>query len=212
MQIAKQALHDATDSSIRGSRARGQLRAKNILQTAQEILSNEGYHSLTLRKIAKTMGISNGNVTYYFANKEQLLQAIISDNLARYDAAFERESRSFPDDPESRIRAYFAFLVDDAGNQKSQRFFYQLWALSSHNAEVARQRDKVYEHFLHQVTAQLKSVRPQMKEDEIRKKSFLMMSLIEGMNVMYGSGKELKEKFGDERQWIVDQILGIAYS
>ena len=212
MQIAKQALHGATDSSTRGSRARGQLRAKKILETAQEILSNEGYHSLTLRKIAKTMSISNGNVTYYFANKEQLLQAIISDNLARYDAAFEREARSFPDDPESRIRAYFAFLVDDARNQKSQRFFYQLWALSSHNAEVARQRDKVYEHFLHQVTAQLKSVRPQMKEDEILRKCFLMMSSIEGMNVMYGSGKELREKFGDDRHWIVDQILRIAYS
>ena len=212
MQIAKQAMHDATDNSTRGSRARGQLRAKKILETAQEKLSNEGYHSLTLRNIAKTMGISNGNVTYYFANKELLLQAIISDNLARYDEGFAREARSFPDDPKSCMRAYFGFLVDDARKKKSHRFFYQLWALSSHNAEVARQRDKVYEHFLSQVSVHLRTVCPEMKADVVIMKSFLIMSLIEGMNVMYGSGKDLKAKFGNERSWIVEQIMGIVYS
>ncbi len=212
MEIAKQAIDGAGRNRARGSRMRGQLRARKILEAAQEILTNEGYHSLTLRKIGKNLGISNGNVTYYFANKELLLKAMITDNLARYEEAFERESMNFPNDPASSIRAYFEFLIEDAQNPKSQRFFYQLWALASHNEEVASQRDRVYRHFLRQVTTYLKTSRPELGKGDILKKSVLLMSLIEGLNVIYGSGDKLKAELSTPGPWIVEQIMGIVES
>jgi AcrR family transcriptional regulator len=196
----------------KGSRARGQQRAQEILRTAQEILANEGYRSLTLRKIATTMGISNGNITYYFANKEQLLKALITDNLARYDAAVDLAASGFPDHPESRLRAFLDFLIRDAQDPNSQRFFYQLWAISSHNEGAAIQREAVYEHFLNQVRTLLRAARPEMTEDDLLKKCFVLMSLIEGMNVIYGSGENLNAKFSDKGPWALEQVLQIALS
>lgn len=209
MEIASKVVRTPTDAATRGTRQRGRLRVKNILEVAQQILADEGYHSLTLRKIAHKLGISSGNVTYYFANKEQLLKAIIVGNLARYEEMFEREASSYRADPKSRVRAYFTALIADAQNSKSQRFFYQLWALSSHNEEAARQRDGVYAHFRSQLLVQLTAVRPDLDDVEILRKSVVLMSLIEGLNVICGSGGELRAEMADPGPWVLDEVMAI---
>ncbi len=162
------------------------------------------------------LGRENGTGLYQLATCSRNctydlnLRAIISDHLARYDREFELEAVNFPDHPVARIRAYFEFLVEDARDPNSQRFFYQLWALSSHNAGAAIQREAVYEHFLNQVCTHLTAVRPELTEDEINKRGFLLMSLVEGMNVIYGSGDRLNAKFDTPGPWVLDQIMKVV--
>lgn len=201
-----------TSAETKGSRRHGQLRAAKILEEAQIIFSEEGYHSLTLRNIAKRMGISNGNVTYYYANKRKLFHALISNNLARYEEAYSDEVKTFPDDPKARIEAHFSYLVKDAQSPKSHRFFYQLWALSSNTADVAQQRDEVYKHFFDQVSNLMSLARPELSNEARRNKSVALMALIEGLNVLYGSGAALSALLGLSPKEMVKQAMDLAYA
>lgn len=208
MKSAPKAL-SSSQGKVTGSQQRSQIRIKKILESAHHILITEGYQSLSLRKIAQHMGISNGNVTYYFPNKKVLLRALIEDVLSRYEVEFKTEAEKFPDAPEKRIGAYFSYLIKDAQQPESRSFFYQLWGLSTHNPVAAELRDEVYSHFLSHVEIQLHAARPDLKPQTIRNKSLVLMSLLEGLNVMLGSGDKFLGQFKNLEPYVHEQVMHI---
>lgn len=48
-----------------------------ILDAARELFNERGYNAVSLRDIADAVGISKGNLTYYFAKKEDLVEALV---------------------------------------------------------------------------------------------------------------------------------------
>lgn len=52
-----------------------------IKSKALELLNKEGVRNITLRDVAAALGKSYGNITYHYANKEILLEALYSDML-----------------------------------------------------------------------------------------------------------------------------------
>lgn len=176
-------------------RQRGKSRVDDILKSGQSILISEGYANLTLRRIADQLGISNGNVTYYFPNKDALLRALIEDLLKTYDQEFAQEAQCFPDDPEGRFIAYINYLIEDCKQADLQGFFYQLWSLATHN-EVARElREQVYEHFFSQVVALLKPLNPKLQDSVLNCNALTLMTLIEGLHVVFGFSEKFLQRF-----------------
>lgn len=49
------------------------------MDVALELFSEEGYHSVSISRIAKEAGMSKGNTYNYFASKQDLLIAIVMD-------------------------------------------------------------------------------------------------------------------------------------
>jgi len=58
-----------------------------ILNTALELLEQEGYEKTTMRAIAKQSGVSLGNAYHYFRSKEQLIQAFYHRTHEQHVAA-----------------------------------------------------------------------------------------------------------------------------
>jgi len=50
-----------------------------IIQVASEFFFTEGFSSTSPRMIAEKLGLSTGNITYYFKNKEHLLLTIVEE-------------------------------------------------------------------------------------------------------------------------------------
>ena len=48
----------------------------DILETARKLFNEQGYNGVSMRDIAGALGISVGNLTYYFKRKEDLLEAV----------------------------------------------------------------------------------------------------------------------------------------
>ena len=65
-----------TTDRLRSAKTRkgGQTRAL-ILNTALELLEEQGYEKTTMRAIARRSGVSLGNAYHYFRSKEELIQA-----------------------------------------------------------------------------------------------------------------------------------------
>lgn len=58
-----------------------------ILETALRLFFERGYEATTMRAVAKEAGVSLGNAYYYFASKENLIQAIYAQSHLEHLAA-----------------------------------------------------------------------------------------------------------------------------
>ncbi len=82
---------------------KGAERIAKIVETGVDILRTEGFTALTKRRIAKRLGISHGNVSYYFPTRESLWKGVIEYELKFYYDKYYGESKSADNDPEGRF-------------------------------------------------------------------------------------------------------------
>lgn len=52
---------------------------EEILETARKLFAQEGFNNVSMRDIARVLGVSVGNVTYYFKKKEELFETAVLD-------------------------------------------------------------------------------------------------------------------------------------
>lgn len=53
---------------------------KEILDTAKQLFNESGYNNVSTRDISEALGISKGNLTYYFKKKEEIIEALLTEN------------------------------------------------------------------------------------------------------------------------------------
>jgi len=61
-----------------------------ILSAAKELFSTQGYHGLSMRQIAESVGVSKAALYYHFKNKEQLFLAILDAYLDEMEAMIDQ--------------------------------------------------------------------------------------------------------------------------
>lgn len=193
-------------------RQRGKVRVDKILKAAQSILITEGFANLSLRKIANKLGISNGNVTYYFPNKNVLLRALIEDMLKGYDREFEEEAVNFPDDPTGRFFAYIDYLVQDCKKADIRGFFYQIWSIATHNAVAAELRDQIYNHFLQQAQELVRPLNSDADELTLKNTALTLISMVEGLHVVFGLNPKFLQQFEGFEETFREKAYLVAVS
>lgn len=76
------------DAPARRGRPVGDRDAKRgeLLAAAISVIANEGYSGASMRKVAKKAGCTTGAVTYYFANKEEMIVAVAESLFDEFDS------------------------------------------------------------------------------------------------------------------------------
>ena len=65
--------------------AKGQAMVRTIIETAWRIAIDEGMNGLSMRRIAREMGISPGNLSYYYATKKNTRTQTEKLSYRKYD-------------------------------------------------------------------------------------------------------------------------------
>lgn len=60
-----------------------------LLAAAIETIAEEGYANASLRRVAQRAGCTTGALTYYFANKETMVKAVIESLFDKFDTLLE---------------------------------------------------------------------------------------------------------------------------
>jgi AcrR family transcriptional regulator len=87
-----------------------QARRKQIVEAAIFVLAHEGYARASLSRIAKQAGISKSVITYHFAGKDEMFEAVFShvaDAAGAYMTPFLEQAC----DPASQIVAYIRHQI-----------------------------------------------------------------------------------------------------
>ncbi|TDF96251.1 TetR/AcrR family transcriptional regulator [Paenibacillus piri] len=58
-----------------------ELSRERILEEARQLFAEYGYHTLTMRSIAKAMGYSHGALYYHFNEKAELFYALVTEDF-----------------------------------------------------------------------------------------------------------------------------------
>ena len=93
-KIARQATPPKSATKPKRGRGRpvGDREAQRIklLSAGIRVIAEEGYADASLRKVAAEAGYSTGAITYYFADKEELVEAIIEHMFDGLDAILKK--------------------------------------------------------------------------------------------------------------------------
>ncbi len=167
-------------------RKRGKDRVRKILRSARSVFLNDGYNGLSLRRVADIAGISLGNLTYYFKAKADLFESMINDVLEEYSGRWEQISKRHADDPAAQLDAFLSYLFADCQRAETQQFFYQFWAVASHDRFVATTRDRMYAEFHEQLTGYCRLLNSQLADKIVNERVLLLMAQVEGLHVIFG--------------------------
>lgn len=95
------------DAAAKRGRPIGDREAKSaeLVEAARYVIAREGYAGASLRKVAERAGCSTGAVTYYFANKEEMVTKVAEALFDEFDGWLDEQSSSID------IRAIFDRMI-----------------------------------------------------------------------------------------------------
>lgn len=119
----------------RGSHRAGTFSA--IKAAGIRLIYEHGYEAMTLRMLARSVGLESGSLYYHIKDKQdflfRLLKEIIEGNLADLD-----EKLAGLDDPEEQIRAFICFFITHQWEKKEEAFIIssEVRSLTAENYQV----------------------------------------------------------------------------
>jgi len=162
---------------------KGDEKRQQILNLARQILLEHGEGGLMLRDIAERLGITHGNLQYYFRTRGELLLAIFDQEIAKYTdsmkaAVAATSSRS------GRLAA-----IIDSGLMQVRTPETALWrmmiSMADHNPEMAAILKKENDLYEATVVKELKNVASDMSLQRRRHIAKIIHAILDGIAIQY---------------------------
>jgi AcrR family transcriptional regulator len=172
-----------------GRYAPGVEAVESILQAAANILVEDGYPGLTIRRIALACATGVGNVSYHFPTKQvligALLDSILHDLHSVSQAIYDDESIS----AEERLKKVAIFWISDLQTKYTTRIFPALWAMAGHDAMVAAAIEEFYDSGQRRLSGLIAQLNPALPAEERHILAVYFTSVMEGMTIYGGYEK-----------------------
>jgi AcrR family transcriptional regulator len=185
-------------------RTKGETRRAEILDAAEQQLIRQGAEGLGLRSVARAIGISVGNLQYYFPTRADLLDALFE----RHTAEFSEELAALTDERASP-RTQFEVLVDywlGVQHTRGQSLFWHLWAISAHDASARTLMTRVYAILQDRICLWLTEIHPGVEHAEASARAAAIASIIEGSGLFVGYGRRPGKRFAG----LQDEVRRVA--
>jgi AcrR family transcriptional regulator len=186
---------------------KGLARLLSILEAARDIFVEQGYSSLTMRKVATQANISIGNLNYYYRTKEDLLRDLLDFVINPYLEEFERARENAGDSPEKQLRAVLRFWIEDLGTPETTVFFPECWALANHNPFVATLLDDMYIKARETLVDLIPKINPSLTQKESELQALYMCASMEGLTIFAGHQKPWSTQLDVLQKVSVDNFI-----
>jgi AcrR family transcriptional regulator len=168
----------------KGVSAKGARRIEQIVQAGSEILLKHGLWSVSKRRIANDLGISDGNVGYYFPTRKSLWNAVVRYELDEYYRRHHPPSAVAADDVRARFDEYILRYIGEYQDRFVRIFFSQILTVAEVDEAIAAFRDEIYEDFLAQTVARARPLVPDLDEQGLEQRALLIVTLLEGLHAV----------------------------
>lgn len=120
-------------------------RRTELLDAAVSIIAQEGFAEASLRKVAERAGCSTGAVTYYFANREEMMSAVIESQFDVFDAMLRVSDTDGTLDLRGGLKRWLDSLSPNRKGEWVANF--QLLSLARHEPALAAVYQRRYARF-----------------------------------------------------------------
>ena len=159
-------------------------RRTDILETAIALIVDEGYSSLTMRALAREVGMKLASLQYHFRTTDELMRGVVNHIGDAYDQSFEALRR---DSEVITARQVVGFILEDEPGKAicGDRLWPQLWAMQDVEPLVSDLVENIYERFLEVLEGSLRQAGSSMPRVE----ALCLMSMLEGTTIFVGEGR-----------------------
>jgi len=128
-------------------------RSGELIEAARHVIAREGYAGASLRKVAARAGCSTGAVTYYFANKEEMVAKVAHALFDEFDGWLSDQPSTID------IRAIFDRMIFWTASRKGDAWLvaFQLLVRAASDSSLAAIIQKRYAQFRRKLTSLLES-------------------------------------------------------
>ena len=176
-------------------------RRTEILETAIALIVDEGYSSLTMRALAREVGMKLASLQYHFRTTDELMQGVVNHIGDTYDQSFEALRR---DSEVITARQVVGFILEDEPGKAicGDRLWPQLWAMQDVEPLVSDLVENIYERFLKVLEDSLRRAGSSMPRVE----ALCLMSMLEGTTIFVGEGRRWQKHAEDVSEAILKLI------
>lgn len=117
-----------------------------LLNIAIRLLANEGYAGLSMRNLATKANVTTGAITYYFANKSELMKGISDELFSRFSQLLAKNTDF---DVEQAINEWVSWTYNDDGDL--WKAFLQIQSYTAEDESFVDYAQKRYDVFIAQL-------------------------------------------------------------
>lgn len=191
----------------------GRVTREAIVLAAQSVLLEFGHARFTIERVATKLGISPGNVNYYFPTKASLLETLIVFTLSEYRRRVRGAGERFNTGNKESLGDVLRWLMEDAISDHTNRLFRELWALALNDARIAKAMDAFYARSVRAHLRRLKDRTDVHGEPQRLEAIVLFMHLLsEGSTVLFGMRPEARDTFERVREIAHEAFMTLLQS
>ena len=157
---------------------KGEVRRTEILAAARAVLVGEGLDHFVLREIAARVGLVLGNLQYYYATRDDLLEAVVRTEFARNQAEVAAISAG-SGAAEARLAAVTSHLIH-VWARSGGRVYAAMSLLALHHPRFRALHREIYLAFYESLVPLLREMRPHARRSELLRVARLVATLIDG--------------------------------
>jgi len=171
------------------------------------MLIERGYDGLVLRELAESLGLTLGNLQYYFKTRESVAMHVLKVEGTR-DADLVKEQRRAGQPVDA-----FRMVVRDMADRyrgDSGRLLSLISALAQHHESFRVLYRDSYMNFYPEFEALLRDLRPDLSSPEITARARVINALVEGsaFQIEVGEIDAFLDRIVDEAEQVVLRTSG----
>ncbi|MGH9212582.1 MAG: TetR/AcrR family transcriptional regulator [Acidimicrobiales bacterium] len=183
-------------------------RCVELVGVARELLVEGGLDAFAMRAVAARADMKLGNLQYYFAARDDLLEAVIRTDFAQDLAAFQDASAAVAG-PASLKRLARRLVANWSSSNGIA--FVTLSTLAYHNDRFRSLNREIYESFYDELRSMIRRLDEDAPGPEVALRARLMTSVLDGVALQIhagaGGGKAADTKLIDRA---ADLLISIA--
>jgi AcrR family transcriptional regulator len=135
------------------------LRRGQIVEAARKLVAEQGLEALTIGALEDRLAFTRGVITYHFANKDEIVRAVLASAIDEIDAAVRQEIEAGAT-IEQKVRAVLHGNVRGfVDNEVAGRVLLSFWGRLSADAGVRKLNADLYARYRRQASKLLKRAR-----------------------------------------------------
>lgn len=191
-----------------------ELSKKRILDTALELIVKDGFHNLSMRKLASRLNMTATTIYNYFSNKDEINLMI---RMHGFDMLYRRFKQCFNEhnDPyerlEAMIRSYFEFgtgfpnYYDIMFNLHTPKYLDYVDTELEHVARVEKEASLRTYDITRKVIAELNQNANSRSDDEVILMTIQLWCDAHGIISLYNS--KLFQEINDNPEELISQLI-----
>lgn len=212
MRYTSIAVPDLAFPPREGGYSKGHRTREQILRAALELLVDEGYVAMTMRRVAAACDMKLGNLTYHFPTREDLLRDLLEAVISAYEITFEEFVRAGDAPPEERLAEICGLILEDIRTKKTTRVFPELWALANHDPFVFERVQETYARARVSLKEIIREMRPDLDPEAIENLAVFISSSMEGLTIFAGHEKPFEPRMPHLEKIAIQSFIDIVHN